>query len=147
MSKSFGKIVLASTILAGAAVGAYSYLKKEGYISGVQTDDENSSASDAASDFVAKERNYVDLSSTTLEKVTSTVKEAATEVKDVVANAVNDVAKEVKNAVADANASKEADVVADVEFEEGLQAESVEADDHIVGSESSEEFFNDESEE
>jgi len=110
MSKSFGKIVLASTILAGAVVGSYAYLKKEGLIKGDPSiaKDIASKVKADADEFLGKERNYVDLS--------------------------DDIDDEI---------------AADTEdgFEPGINAEEIEtADENIIGSKTSEEFFNDEEE-
>lgn len=119
MSKNFGKIVLISSLLAGAAVGSYAYLKKEGIIDG-----ESSVARDLASkvksdadELLAKERNYVELNP----------EADATENDDTTENS-------------------DADSVE--EFEPGIEAEEIEAaDNNIIGSKTTEEFFNDEDEE
>ena len=181
MSKGFGKIVIVSTILAGAAVGAYSYFKKNN-TEAENANNDSDSSSDFVSDIHVKERNYVDLASTKLEKPIAEAKEAMFEAKDIVSGAwseakgaMSEVAKDVKEVVtgaakdikevvkeAKANAEENADEeVVDIidetadacdacekaedNFEEGLNAEKiVESPAHILGSESSEEFFNDE---
>ena len=152
MSKTFGKIVLASTILAGAAVGAYSYLKKEGKLPSMEGDNEGtadkmprgSMMADVAADVIAKERNYVDLAATTLEKPASKAACDITEAADV---------EESKEETAEEPETKEEE--AEVAFEEGIKAEAVDSNDkHVIGKNSdeatteavkeSEEFFNDE---
>ena len=107
---TFGKIVVASTLLAGAAVGAYSYLKNNGMLPSFVPADEDSTSShvsDVANDIINKDRNYVDLNATDLKA--DTVKETPES------------------------------------FEAGIQAEKVTEDDnHVIGSTTTEEFFNDE---
>lgn len=168
MSKSFGKIVIASTILAGACVGAYSYLKKEGLIAANSVSDSDiEQDADAA---VSKERNYVDLSSTRLEKPVSEAKEIVSGAKDIVAEAMVSVKEvvsgavgSIKEVVAEAKEAAEKEEVVDleesieeaasttdseIEFKEGLDVKEVSsADDHIVGSETTEEEFFDDDEE
>ena len=176
MSKTFGKIVIASTILAGAAVGIYSYMKKSGSIPAEKTSGSSDTSGGASPEFT-RERNYVDLASTTLEKPLSEAKEAMSEVvgkvKDNVAVAVKEVREAFNEAVhrndgtddlsdsedsapeteATAEATEEdvtekEDTENEAEFKEGLNAEEVGTfGDHIVGSETSEEFFDDENEE
>lgn len=69
MSKGFGKIVLISSVIAGAAVGTIAYLKKEGVIGqsdSVAKDLADKVSADAA-DIIAEKRNYVDLGDATPE--------------------------------------------------------------------------------
>lgn len=135
MAKTFSKIVLASTIIAGAAVGAYAYLKEKGMTSPDASDsDGDHPISDAASDILNTERNYVDL--TTLKaaaenvvekakgavaeakealsevagEVKAKVAESSAEAKEVVAEAVEDVAEETSEVIAEAKDAVEESV-------------------------------------
>lgn len=123
MAKGFGKIVLASTILAGAALGAIAYFKKDELLEAVGNPSKKDFAAKVASDaedLINKERSYVDLGEDAAEAVKEAVEDAAEEIKEAV--------EEVKD-----------------DFEPGLQAENIEAaEDKIIGSTTSEEFFNDE---
>lgn len=137
MSKAFGRIVLASAILAGAAVGGYAYLKKEGKLNEAEgenipeADIEEDVVNDAANSFTTKARNYVDLASTKLEKPMAEAKEAMSGAKDkaseaygVMKDTVVDVAKELKVVVSDASA-KISDVVKEAKEDIASAAEEV----------------------
>ncbi len=128
MAKGFGKIILTSSILAGAALGSYMYFKKEGVIDETKTPAENAikirdKVTADAAEFMNRDRSYVDLNEA-VSDVTGKVKETATEA----AAKVKEVVEEVKDS-----------------FEPGLQADKVNAaDSKTIGSTVSEEFFNDE---
>lgn len=128
MAKGFGKIILTSSILAGAALGSYMYFKKEGVIDETRTPAENAikirdKVTADAAEFMNRDRSYVDLNEA-VSDVTGKVKETATEA----AAKVKEVVEEVKDS-----------------FEPGLQADKVNAaDSKTIGSTVSEEFFNDE---
>ena len=161
MAKGLGKIILTSSILAGAALGSYMYFKKEGVIDETKTSAENAikirdKVTADAAEFMNRDRSYVDLNeavSEVGEKVKETASEAAAKVKEVVAGAtekVKEAAEEAsdkaKEAAEDAaDAAKEAAEDAKDTFEPGLQADKVNAaDSKTIGSTVSEEFFNDE---
>lgn len=118
MSKNFGKIVLVSTILAGAAAGSYAYLKKEGLIKGDATiaKDIASKVKSDADELLGKERSYVDLSL-----------DAEAEAEDIEDTLDEEITED--------------------SFEPGIVADKIEAADvNTIGSKTSEEFFNDEEE-
>lgn len=132
MSKGFGKVVLISSILAGAAVGSLAILKKEGIIGGENSvakdlaDKVSNKVSSDAADIIAKERNYVDLNS---------ADEDADEAESADAE---------KAESTDASESESTDADG-ADFEPGIKAKNIEAaNESIIGSSSSEEFFNDE---
>jgi len=140
MSKAFGRIVLASTIIAGAAVGGYAYLKKEGKLPASladapsDTNAEEVAEAEAEATFASKARNYVDLASTKLEKPMAEAKEAVSGAKDIAAEAmgvvketVADVAKELKVVVSDAS-SKISDVVKEAKEEAAKTADKASED-------------------
>ena len=139
MAKGLGKIILTSSILAGAALGSYMYFKKEGVIDETKTPAENAikirdKVTADAAEYFNKDRSYVDLNesaSDVAEKVSETAAEAVEAVKEVAAEAA-DKAKEVAEEVKDT-------------FEPGLQADKIDAaEGKTLGSTVSEEFFNDE---
>ena len=139
MAKGLGKIILTSSILAGAALGSYMYFKKEGVIDETKTPAENAikirdKVTADAAEYFNKDRSYVDLNeaaSDAADKVKETAAEAVETVKEVAGEAVEK-AKEVAEEVKDS-------------FEPGLQADKINAaDSKTIGSTVSEEFFNDE---
>ena len=143
MAKGLGKIILTSSILAGAALGSYMYFKKEGVIDETKTPAENAikirdKVTADAAEYFNKDRSYVDLNesaSDVAEKVSETAAEAVEAVKEAAAEAADkakEVAKEVAEEVKDT-------------FEPGLQADKIDAaEGKTIGSTVSEEFFNDE---
>lgn len=139
MAKGLGKIILTSSILAGAALGSYMYFKKEGVIDETKTPAENAikirdKVTADAAEYFNRDRSYVDLNeaaSDAASKVKETAAEAVEAVKEFAGEAaekVEEVAEEVKDS-----------------FEPGLQADKIDAaDSKTIGSTVSEEFFNDE---
>lgn len=161
MAKGLGKIILTSSILAGAALGSYMYFKKEGVIDETKTPAENAikirdKVTADAAEFMNRDRSYVDLNEA-VSDVTGKVKETATEAAAKVKEVVTGATEKVKEAAEDAadKAKEAAEDAADVAeeaveevkdtFEPGLQADKVNAaDSKTIGSTVSEEFFNDE---
>ncbi|MBQ9334473.1 MAG: hypothetical protein IJS12_09090 [Lachnospiraceae bacterium] len=139
MAKGLGKIILTSSILAGAALGSYMYFKKEGVIDETKTPAENAikirdKVTADAAEFMNRDRSYVDLNEA-VSDVTGKVKETATEAAAKVKEVVSGATEKVKEAAEEAKDT----------FEPGLQADKVNAaDSKTIGSTVSEEFFNDE---
>lgn len=127
MAKVFGKIVLASTVLAGAALGAVAYFKKDELLEAVSKPSKKDFAAKVVSDaedLINKERSYVDLG----EDDTEEAAEAEAPAEEKPAEEAKEEAAEVKE-----------------DFEPGIKAENIEtAEDKVIGSTTSEEFFNDE---
>ena len=95
MSKSFGKFLLCSALVAGAAYGAYSYLQKKDIIThpeaGDDTDDDfDDFSEDLDEDLTSsKERSYVSLN---LDKAEALATEAFHKAKEVITDSVKSVA-------------------------------------------------------
>ena len=115
MAKGLGKVILTSSILAGAALGSYMYFKKEGVIDETKTPAENVQkikskvTSDAAEFFSSQDRTYVDLNDTVetvkekATEVVETVKEKASEVVEKAAEKVSETAEKVAAFIKDNN--------------------------------------------
>lgn len=144
MAKGLGRVILTSSILAGAALGSYMYFKKEGVIDETKTPAENAikirdKVTADAAEFMNRDRSYVDLNEA-VSDVTEKVKETATEAVE----KVKEVAATAKKNTEEALAKAEEEVKDS--FEPGLQADKINAaDSKTIGSSTvSEEFFNDE---
>ncbi len=169
MAKGLGKVILTSSILAGAALGTYMYFKKEGVIDETKTPSENAvnirnKVTADAAEYFNKDRSYVDLKEAVEEKagkLKETAKEAVDTIKETAketskkaskkaAEAKEDIAEtveEVKEEIAEktAEVKEELSKKAEESFEPGLQADKIDAaESRTYGSTSSEEFFNDE---
>ena len=100
MSKSFGKFLLCSALVAGAAYGAYSYLQKKDIIThpeaGDDTDDDfDDFSEDLDEDLTSsKERSYVSLN---LDKAEALATEAFHKAKEVITDSVQQVKDTVKS--------------------------------------------------
>ena len=100
MSKSFGKFLLCSALVAGAAYGAYSYLQKKDIIThpeaGDDTDDDfDDFSEDLGEDLTSsKDRSYVSLN---LDKAEALATEAFHKAKEVITDSVQQVKDTVKS--------------------------------------------------
>ena len=100
MSKSFGKFLLCSALVAGAAYGAYSYLQKKDIIThpeaGDDTDDDfDDFSEDLDEDLTSsKDRSYVSLN---IDKAEALATEAFHKAKEVITDSVQQVKDTVKS--------------------------------------------------
>lgn len=140
MSKSFGKFLLCSALVAGAAYGAYSYLQKKDIIThpeaGDDTDDDfDDFSEDLDEDLTSsKDRSYVSLN---LDKAEALATEAFHKAKEVITDSVQQVKDTVKS-VAD-NQSTHTSFTDLSEISREDVKEAAEAAEDTV-----EEFFDDE---
>mgnify|MGYP002524859604 CR=1 FL=1 len=165
MSKSFGKFLLCSALVAGAAYGAYSYLQKKDIIThpaaGDDTDDDfDDFSEDLDEDLTSpKERSYVSLN---LDKAEALATEAFHKAKEVITDSVQQVKDTVKSvadnqsthtsftdlseiAKEDVKAASEAAKDAEEEVKEAVADTITKAADKAEQSEDTvEEFFDDE---
>lgn len=135
MSKSFGKFLLCSALVAGAAYGAYSYLQKKDIIThpeaGDDTDDDfDDFSEDLDEDLTSsKERSYVSLN---LDKA-----EAFHKAKEVITDSVQQVKDTVKSVADNQSAHTSFTDLSEIAREDVKEASEA-AEDTV------EEFFDDE---
>ena len=122
MAKGLGKIILTSSVLAGAALGSYMYFKKEGVIDEAKTPAENAikirdKVTADAAEFLNRDRSYVDLNDDAIDTpdevketasdTVSKVKEAASEAFGKAKELASEAAVKAKEVVAEAKKDTE----------------------------------------
>jgi|GEM_PF-2642989 len=142
MAKGLGKIILTSSVLAGAALGSYMYFKKEGVIDEEKTPAENvikirDKVTADAAEFLNRDRSYVDLNDDAIDTdevketasdTVSKVKEAATEAFGKAKELASEAAVKAKEVVAEAKKNTEEALA---KAEEAVKEEAAEAKEAV----------------
>lgn len=142
MSKSFGKFLLCSALVAGAAYGAYSYLQKKDIITHPEAGDDTDTdddfddfSEDLDEDLTSsKERSYVSLN---LDKAEALATEAFHKAKEVITDSVQQVKDTVKSVADNQSAHTSFTDLSEI-AKEAVKETSESAEDTV------EEFFDDE---